>query len=336
MAVNQITLDEITNTRNGDDDKDIFKSKPYLRKFVTAKSSFGIKLWKGDEVDYAELDDVLGNYSMDKLKKLLLGGAPYLYQKDKDNYAMTHTAFYSRTDIMEIILERYKNESTPEDKEKFQHQTAFALYTICSTNCGDIARHLLQVNTPVIPKAHLNEAASTGSTAVLDEILSFFPNMDVNIADGNGNTPLHNAVNGKHTHTVQYLLNKNANPNLTNSEGYNCVHMACQCADEDILYLLTTRNADVNAREKRGKSPAMIAAENGKDGCIHILASAGANLDQRDKLGNTPLITAAGQGHINTVRELILNGASFDVTDTTHLRKQFWTRRMEQQLCSFD
>ena len=315
MADNQIPLKDIADTGNGDDENDVFENKHYLRKFVKANTSFDIKLWKGDEADYAELDDVLEHFSMDKLKKLLLGGAPYLYKKDENNYAITHTAFYSRTDIMEIILERHKNESTPENEDEFRHQTVYALYTVCQTNCGDIARQLLQVNTPVIPRAHLNEAASTGSTAVLDEILSFFPDTDVNVADGKGNTPLHNAVNKKHTHTVQYLLNNNANPNLTNGEGYNCVHMACQCADEDILYLLTTRNADVNAREKRGKSPAMIAAENGKDGCIHILASAGANLDQRDKLGNAPLITAAGQGHTNTVRELILNGASFDVTD---------------------
>eukprot|EP00800_Vazella_pourtalesii_P020420 TRINITY_DN7206_c0_g2_i1.p1 TRINITY_DN7206_c0_g2~~TRINITY_DN7206_c0_g2_i1.p1 ORF type:complete len:939 (+),score=209.18 TRINITY_DN7206_c0_g2_i1:43-2859(+) len=311
----QIPLDDVTNTRNEDDENDVFESKPYLRKFVRAKSSFDIKIWNGDETDYAELDDVLQNFGMDKLKKLLLGGAPYLYKKDDNNYAITHTAFYSRSDIMEIILERHKNEGTPQDQAEFQHQTVYALYTICSTNCGDIARQLLQVNTPVIPRAHLNEAASTGSTAVLDVIMSFSPNLDVNVPDGEGNTPLHNAVKRKHTHTVQYLLNKKADPNLMNGDGYNCVHMACQCADEDILYLLTTRNADVNAREKKGKTPAMISAENGKDGCIQILASAGANLDQRDKLGNAPLITAAGQGHTNTVRELILNGASFDVTD---------------------
>ena len=310
MAVKDILLDDITDTGNGDDEKDVFENKHYLRKFVKAKSSFGIKLWKGDDANYAELDNVLKNCSMDKLRKMLLGGAPYLYK-----IVIRHTAAYSRTDIMDIILVRHKNEGREKDQVRFARQTAYALHTICSNNCVDIARQLLQVNTPVIPRVHLNEAATHGSTAVLDEILLFSPNLNVNIPDKEGNTPLHNAVNKKHTHTVQYLLNKNANPNLTNDEGYNCVHMACQCADEDILYLLTTRNADVNAREKRGKSPALIAAENGKDGCIHILATAGANLDQRDVLGNTPLITAAGQGHTNTVRELILNGASFDVTD---------------------
>ena len=83
---------------------------------------------------------VLEHYSMDKLKRMLLGGAPYLYKLDEGNYAITHTAFYSRTDIMEIILERHKNEGTPEDEEEFRHQTVYALYTVCSTNCGDIAR----------------------------------------------------------------------------------------------------------------------------------------------------------------------------------------------------
>ncbi|KAI6654067.1 Ankyrin repeat domain-containing 29-like [Oopsacas minuta] len=302
-------------TENKTDEDDIFFTKPYLKKFIKSKSIIGIKKWEGNDEDYAELNDVLGNYKMDKLKRMLLGGAPYLYKKDDNNYAMTHTAFYSRTDIMEIILERHRNEKTPDDEDEFQHQTCLALYTICSTNCGDIACALLNVDTPVIPQAHLNEAAATGSTAVLNEILTFFPRMDVNPKDSNGNTPLHKAVENKHTHTVQYLLNKNANPNAVNNDGYNTVHMACQYADESVLYLLTTRNADVNARENIGKSPALIAAENGKEGCIHILAAAGANLDQRDKQGDAPLIVAASLGHTNTVKELILNGASFDVTD---------------------
>ncbi|KAI6654071.1 hypothetical protein LOD99_2918 [Oopsacas minuta] len=112
---------------------------------------------------------------MDKLKSLLLRGAPYLHKKDDDNYAMTHTAFYSRTDIIEIIRERHKNEKTLDDEDEFQHQTCLALYTICSTNCGDIARALPNVDTPVIPQKHLNEAAATGSTAVLNEILTFSP-----------------------------------------------------------------------------------------------------------------------------------------------------------------
>ena len=317
MANSDIPLMNLTATIDGDDDDtaEIFQTKPYLKKFVKRRTETELIKWKGSVDDYKDLDYVLEHYGMDKLKRMLLGGAPYLYKIDQNHYAITHAAFYSRIDIMEIILERHKNEGTPEDEDEFRHQTVYALYTVCTTNCGDIARALLRINTPVVPSAHLNEAAQNGSTAVLDEILTYFPDINLDTKDSEGLTPLHNAVERKHIHTVQYLLNKNANPNLVNNEGYNCVHLACQHAEEDILYLLATKDGDVNAREKKGKTPALIAAENGKDGCVHILAAAGANLDQRDKQGNAPLIVAAGQGHTNTVKELIINGASFDVTD---------------------
>ena len=311
MAVNpEYPLKNMNENESG------FVPMPYLTKFIKKMSvSKDILKWNGTEEDYAEYDEVIRHYSMDKMKRMLLGGAPYLYKVDDYNYPMSHTAFYSRTDIMEIILERHKNEGTADDSGEFRNQTCEALYTVCTNNCGDLARILLQVDTPVIPKVHLNQAAENGSTAVLDEIITFIPDIAINSMDRDGNTPLHKAVERKHTHTVLYLLNHSGNPNLANYIGYNSVHMACQYVDEDILYLLTTRGGDVNAREHKGKTPVMIAAENAKDGCIHILAAAGASLDQRDKQGNAPLIVAASQGHTNTVRELILNGASFDVTD---------------------
>ena len=295
--------------------EEVSEIKPYLKKYVKSSSEReNIIIWNESEEDYAEYNDVLKHYNMDKLKRMLLGGAPYLYVSEK-TYPMTQAAFYSRADIMEIILERHENEGTPEDRPTFERQTMVALYKICGNNCRDIARLLLRGGTPVIPFIHLNVAAESGSTAVLDEIITLIPDIEINTMDEDGNTPLHIAVEGKQPHTVQYLLNHNANPNLANGIGYNSVHMACQHADEDILYLLTTRGGDVNARENRGKTPALIAAENGKEGCIHILAAAGASLDQRDKQGNAPLIVAASKGHTNTVRELILNGASSDVTD---------------------
>ena len=292
---------------------EICEGNPNFKKYVKSTPE-NLTTWNGTEEDYAEYDDVIYNCSMDRLKRMLLGGAPYLYRVH-DTFPMAFSAFYSRTDIMEIILDRHKNEGTLDDFGDFLNQTCEALCTICENNCGDIARILLQADTPVIPNLHLHVAAENGSTAVLDEIITFYPDIEINTVDGDGNTALHKAVERKHTHTVQYLLNHNANPNLANGIGYNSVHMACQHADEDILYLLTTRGGDVNARENGGKTPALIAAENGKEGCIHILAAAGASLDQRDKQGNAPLIVAASKGHTNTVKELIFNGASFEVID---------------------
>ena len=271
--------------------------------------------WKDTQEDYKELDKVLVNYSMDKLKRMLLGGAPILY-KGEYSCAMTIAAFSTRADIIEIIIEKYNNNKrTPEMERQFQLQACEALYTVCASNSGDIAQILLQAGTPIIPNLHLNRAAENGSRAVLDVILTYQPDIHIDTKDDKGGTPLHSAITRKNLHTVEYLLDKGSDPNLVNDEGFTSVHLACQHADEDILYLLTARGALVNEKDKNVKTPVMIAAQNGKDGCIGILAAAGANLDQRDRLGNVPLIVAASNGHVNTVKELIINGASFDVTD---------------------
>ena len=287
--------------------------RPYLTKFNNPKSSIELIQWNGDE-NKATLDDVLKNNKMDELKRMLLGGAPHLYSLDFRNPIFL-SAFYSRNDIMEIILEIHERERTHEDEHNFGMQTAIALNETCLNNCVEIAHQLLAVDTPIIPRIHLIDAAKNGSTAVMDKILTHSGITYVDIRDGKKNTPLHHAVLRKHSHTVRYLLIKKANPNLTNDEGYNCVHMACQSADEDVLHLLVMNGGDVNARNNEGKTPALIAAENGKDGCIRILAAAGANLDQKDRQLKVPLIVAAAQGHTSTVRELVLNGASFDGND---------------------
>ena len=48
--------------------------RPYLTKFINPKSNIEIIHWNGDE-DNATLDDVLENSKMDKLKRMLFGGA---------------------------------------------------------------------------------------------------------------------------------------------------------------------------------------------------------------------------------------------------------------------
>ena len=290
------------------------KVKPYLNRFLANVSVNDIIPWKDTEEVYKNLDDVLINYSMDKLKRMLLGGAPILHEAN-GWCAMVLAAFYTRADIIEIIIERYNNEGTPGMEEQFRSQACYALKGVCTTNSGEIAEMLLKAGTPIIPNLHLNEAAENGSRAVLDVILTHQPDIQIDAEDDEGGIPLHSAITRKHLYTVEYLLDKNSDPNLANNEGFTSVHLACQHADEDILYLLTARGARVNVKDRDGKTPVMIAAQNGKDGCIGILAAAGANLDQKDRLGNVPLIVAASNGHANTVKELIINGASFDVTD---------------------
>ena len=298
MAFNHIPLLNIQNDGNDTD--------------VESKSDT-IK-WRGIEKDESELDIVIQNCDLDKLKRMLLGGAPYLHKRGDDS-PMSVSSLYSRDDVINIILQRHKEEGTAWNEKLFLEQAHTALTNACLTNNTNMIQSLLTAGTLVTPKIHVIQAAENGSTSVLEEILTFFPDVDIHSTDVYGNTPLHVAVRNNHVYTVMYLLSRNANPNTINCDEYSTVHMSCCHADIAILRLLVKRGGDVNMREQKGKTAVMIAAENGREDCMHILAAAGANLDQRDNGRNVPLITAASLGYKDTVRELILNGASVRVCD---------------------
>ena len=307
--------DVFANEMAANSPKEKIPIKPYLSKFLDKKFAKKSIPWTGSSADYLELDNVLKKYNMDKLKQMILGGAPYLYKASDDDYAIAHCAFYSRSDIIEIILERHKHEKTGEDEYEFECQTSFALEQVCQSNSAEIAKMLLESGTQVTATKHPHEAAKNGSWVVLEEIISIMPSIDLNTDDIHGNAPLHYATERGFTHTIKYLLDKKADPNKQNLDGSTALHLACEHADEDAVYLLTLRGADVNARDKNGKTPALIAGENGKYGVIHILAGAGADLDWRDNHGNVAIISAAKNGHASTLKELMLNGASLEVTD---------------------
>lgn len=295
-----------------------FKHIPLLNiqdcKDIDLKFKSDIIKWLGTDEDEAELDSVIHDVDLDKLKKMLLGGAPYLHKKGDDS-PMSISALCSRDDIMSTILQRHEKEGTTKNRKLFLEQAHTALTNACLTNNTNIVRSLLTAGALVTPEIHVIQAAENGSTAVLEEMLTFLPDIDIHTTDGYGNTPLHTAVRNNHVYTVMYLLSKNANPNAVNCDEYTTVHMACCYAGKATLRILLQRGGDVNVREKKGKTAVMIAAEIGREDCIHILAAAGANLDQRDNERNVPLITAASLGHKDTMRELILNGASIRVCD---------------------
>ena len=286
----------------------------------SSNGSYKCPLWEGTEESYAELDDTLQKFDLNKLKMLIKNGAPYLHETQPPfQYAIDSCAFYSRADIMELILERDKKERaghSPEMRTTFECQTRAALSRVCKSNYLPIARMLLEAGTRVVESVHPHEAAKCGSWVVLNELYlhSKQPNLDPR--DDDGYTPLHLAAKLGYIHTVRFLLKKGANiREKTEYEGLTPLHLACGTAGEDTIHLLVSQGADVNATDFKGRTPVFLAAENGKDSVISVLASAGANLDALDNAGSIPLIIACTKGHSVTVSELILNGASMEVTD---------------------
>ena len=136
--------DVFSNDLLSEDEKILVK--PYLEQFLNKKYAKKSIPWTGSKQDFHDYNKVLNEFNMDKLKRMILGGAPYLY-KDGANYPIFLCAFYSRSDIIEIILERHAHEKTDDSDVEFEHQASEALQQVCQSNSGEIAKMLLQGGT---------------------------------------------------------------------------------------------------------------------------------------------------------------------------------------------
>ena len=261
-----------------------------------------------------ELEEALLTCNMNQLKRLMLEGAPYLYEAYNKHRPIEMSAFYSRSDIIKIILNRHSQECDG-NQDAFLDHAALALYQACISNSKDTARMLISAGAPIISTVHPHVAAQHGSWSVLDVILHEKA-LNINEKDEHCLTPLHYAAKRGYAPTVAYLLAWGADPNAEcELNGKVPLHLACECAAEDVIYLLVTNGSEIDLVDNSGCTAILIAAENGKDNAVSILANAGANLDMRNEYGCSALILAAINGHASVIRELITNGASLDITD---------------------
>ena len=262
-----------------------------------------------------ELEHALLTYNMNKLKRLMKEGAPYLYEAFNRHRPLELCAFYCRPDITQIILERHVNEGRDCDQESFHQHAKLALFQACISNSVKTVKLLLDADTPILTQVHPHTAAQHGSWGVLSLIYKQ-EHIDIDERDEHCYTTLHYATKRGYAPTVGYLLACGADPNATcYLDGITPLHLACEYAGEDVLYILVMQGAHLDSVDHSGRTAVLIAASNGKAHAVTILANSGANLDFRDSRGRTPLILAATNGHANVIRELIVNGASLEVTD---------------------
>lgn len=94
-------------------------------------------------------------------------------------------------------------------------------------------------------------------------------NIDINIRNTNGKTPLYIACAECQEEMVTELLEKGANVNIPDENGYTPLHKAVLWKYETIVNILLKHNPNVNAENIYGKTPLYIAAIDSP--CIPIL-----------------------------------------------------------------
>ena len=121
-----------------------------------------------------------------------------------------------------------------------------------------------------------------------------------------GETQLHHCARKGFTTSVKRLLSiRNINVNVKDVNGSTPLHYAASNGHIEIIRLLLQNGAEVNAKDDSGWTPLHDAAYHGHVDILHLLVENGADLEVQDNDGWRALHDAADQGHLPFIQELI-------------------------------
>ena len=177
-------------------------------------------------------------------------------------------------------------------------------------------------------EASLFQAINAKNAGDVSNILSSSNDIDINVLDDEGYTPLHKAVYNRDINTINELLkvkNISVDSKLDMKVsidnwflgGSTPMILAAFMGDADIVTLLLNNKANIRARAAVDGAMAIhLAAANGRNDVIKILLARDPELvnvvDNRD---NTPLHWAAMKDKKDTIQLLMENGADIEAKD---------------------
>jgi ankyrin repeat protein len=131
-------------------------------------------------------------------------------------------------------------------------------------------------------------------------------NVDVNVPDAEGMTPLHWAAHWNDLETAGLLLSAGAHARVSNRYGVTPLHEACAISNVAMIEALLEAGADPDASYGDGETPLMTAARTGNVDAVKMLLTFGASVSAREAWrGQTALMWAAAENHAAVVKLLI-------------------------------
>ena len=119
------------------------------------------------------------------------------------------------------------------------------------------------------------------------EVLVARTETDLNARGPNGGTVLFQFVARNETKIVQDLLTRGADPNLADKEGDTPLHIAAQLGNLDIVKMLLDKGVNPNAKSKLGGTPLMWTGVFGHQEVAQALLDKGADPKLKDNTGMT-------------------------------------------------
>ena len=150
------------------------------------------------------------------------------------------------------------------------------------------------------PADRLLKAAWTGDVSTLRDM-----NIDVNLKDTVGRTPLHIAAEKGNIDVAMFLIENGANVNVADTNGNTpLVFIINKTGNPKVTQRLLAKGASVNAQNRTGETALMYAAWHGYSAIVQLLLENRADVTLKNKQGNTALTLAESKGHQEIVEML--------------------------------
>ena len=159
----------------------------------------------------------------------------------------------------------------------------------------------------------LHLAAYKGRHEILPMLLS--QGVALDIANLNGWTALHKAVDGSDVRTTRTLLEARASTACKTNDGQRALRIAVGKQSAELTSLLIEHGASVDDRDADERTPLHVCAKEGHTDIAALILRSAADVAAFDATRQRPLHLAAAHGHLHTVSLLLHNGAPIAAKD---------------------
>jgi uncharacterized protein len=168
---------------------------------------------------------------------------------------------------------------------------------------------LLTASVAVAATADVADAARRGDRAAVQAALT--RKADVNLAQPDGTTALHWAVEHDDLEMADLLLRAGAQVTVRTREGVTPLQLASINGSARMIDRLVKAGADPKAPfSATGDTALMMAARTGKTDALRVLLESGSEANAKETWGGTTaLMWAVAEGHADAARALIAAGA---------------------------
>lgn len=266
--------------------------------------------------------------------------------KSKINFSGKYVSY---NDAEELIKKGdYEGIKKLDDIHIINKRLESLLHSSAKYSQSDISRYLL--NRGLNPnqknyhgKTPFSIACAKNDRRLVETFLLY--DVDVNTADGLGNTPLHKAFDSpeitklllqhnanpyfaneymqmpfelayNNPKTLETYLNFKVNPNTENKDSQTLLHKSIANGRTDIADLLKKYGSEINYKDKNGRTP-LFYADNPES--LKWLIKNGAKMNVKDNNGQTALYKQVQAGRLNLTKGLIKYGADVNITDNRNL-----------------